>query len=221
MGRHASTRRSRSGLRLLRLRALLAGGLVLGLGATATLAAWNDSEHATGTITAGSFGIVGATDGATFTEHPAAPGATLTLVYNPALGVLAPGSTATTRASVRLAAGSVPGTVTLQQPTFAAIDTAADTALQSELRYSVRVVTGTTATAVPDCATVFSGSTGTLVVNASTLTGAIAPGSQSLAQGATPTVVHYCVQLQLPSATATNGSQNGSFDIRFQLLGST
>ncbi|QCR19778.1 SipW-dependent-type signal peptide-containing protein [Agrococcus sp. SGAir0287] len=220
MGRHAARRRSRGSAWLLRLRAVLAGGLVLGVGATATLAAWNDSEHASGTVTAGSFGIVGSTNGTTFTENPSAPGATLAWTYSPALGLLAPGSTATTRTSVRLATGSVAGTVTLQQPTFAAIDTPADTVMQSELRYSVRVVTGTTATAVPDCSAVFSGSTGTLIVSSSPLTSAITPGSQTLVQGATPTVLHYCVQVQLPT-TATNGSQNASFDIRFQLLGST
>jgi len=41
------------------VRAILAGGLVLGVGAAITLAAWNDSEFATGTFTAGSFNIQG------------------------------------------------------------------------------------------------------------------------------------------------------------------
>ena len=51
-------------------RAILAGGLVLGVGAAITLAAWTDQEWATGSFgSGGSFGIVGATDGATFTEH--------------------------------------------------------------------------------------------------------------------------------------------------------
>lgn len=56
-------------------RALLAGGLVLGVGAAVTLAAWNDSEFATGTFEAGTFGIEGAADGGTFAEHTAAESA--------------------------------------------------------------------------------------------------------------------------------------------------
>lgn len=53
--------------------AVLAGGLVLGVGAAITLAAWNDSEFATGTFTAGSFNLQGSTDGTTYAEHTAAP----------------------------------------------------------------------------------------------------------------------------------------------------
>jgi predicted ribosomally synthesized peptide with SipW-like signal peptide len=60
---------SRKQLRRRRLRAVLAGGLLLGLGATITLATWNDSEFAQGTFTAGSFNMLGSTDGTTFTEH--------------------------------------------------------------------------------------------------------------------------------------------------------
>ena len=43
-----------------RVKAVLAGGMVLGIGAAITLAAWNDSEFATGTFSAGHFGIEGA-----------------------------------------------------------------------------------------------------------------------------------------------------------------
>lgn len=52
-----------------KVKAVLAGGLVLGLGAAMTLAAWTDQEFATGTFTAGHFNLVGSTDGASFTEH--------------------------------------------------------------------------------------------------------------------------------------------------------
>ncbi|MBB5642527.1 SipW-dependent-type signal peptide-containing protein [Cryobacterium roopkundense] len=57
-------------------RALLAGGLVLGVGAAITLAVWNDSEFATGTFTSGHFNMLGSVDGTTFTNHPSGtPGA--------------------------------------------------------------------------------------------------------------------------------------------------
>jgi predicted ribosomally synthesized peptide with SipW-like signal peptide len=52
-----------------RLKAILAGGLVLGVGAAITLAAWNDSEFATGTFNSGHFNVQGSTDGTTFADH--------------------------------------------------------------------------------------------------------------------------------------------------------
>jgi len=54
-----------------RTKSLLAGGLVLGVGAAITLAAWNDSEFASAEFEAGSFDMVGSIDGATFANHPA------------------------------------------------------------------------------------------------------------------------------------------------------
>ncbi|WP_114854225.1 SipW-dependent-type signal peptide-containing protein [Brachybacterium sp. YJGR34] len=64
-----STRRGR------KIRALLAGGLVLGVGAAVTLAAWTDEEWAIGTFGAGSFNVEGSTDGTTFADHTSADGA--------------------------------------------------------------------------------------------------------------------------------------------------
>src|SRR6218665_1128006 len=52
--------------------AILAGGLVLGIGTAVTLAAWNDSEFANGTFTAGSFNLEGSTDGTNYEEHDTA-----------------------------------------------------------------------------------------------------------------------------------------------------
>ncbi|QTG79531.1 SipW-dependent-type signal peptide-containing protein [Arthrobacter crystallopoietes] len=54
----------------LRLRAVLAGGLVLGVGGALTLAAWTDQEHAAGTFEAGVFGIEGNPNGTVWGEHP-------------------------------------------------------------------------------------------------------------------------------------------------------
>lgn len=55
--------------------AVLAGGLVLGVGAAVTLAAWNDSEFAKSTFTAGTFVFQGSTDGTAFDDHPSEEGA--------------------------------------------------------------------------------------------------------------------------------------------------
>jgi len=52
MGRHTAAQSRRAGTGFRRLRAVLAGGLVLGVGAALTLAAWNDAEFATGSFQA-------------------------------------------------------------------------------------------------------------------------------------------------------------------------
>ncbi|WP_231916079.1 SipW-dependent-type signal peptide-containing protein [Microbacterium karelineae] len=55
--------------------AILAGGLVVGIGAAYTLANWNDSEFATAGFAAGSFNLEGSLDDATYAEHSDAAGA--------------------------------------------------------------------------------------------------------------------------------------------------
>ncbi|KNC19862.1 hypothetical protein AC792_04000 [Arthrobacter sp. RIT-PI-e] len=67
-----------------RVRAVLAGGLVLGVGAAVTLAAWNDSEFAIGNFAAGQFNLEGSADGTVFSEHETPDGAaTLGFEVNP------------------------------------------------------------------------------------------------------------------------------------------
>lgn len=58
-----------------KIRAIAAGGAVLGLGAVITLAAWSDSEFAGGTFASGNFGIEAAIDGTTFANHSDEAGA--------------------------------------------------------------------------------------------------------------------------------------------------
>lgn len=58
-----------------KVKALLAGGLVLGVGAAVTLAAWTDQEWAQGDFGAGSFNVQGSTDGENFTDHESEAGA--------------------------------------------------------------------------------------------------------------------------------------------------
>ena len=76
MPRHAERRRRRGAARW---RAVLAGGLVLGAGATATLAAWTDTEVATGNFGSSVFDLQSQSAGSpTYADHPEAPGASLT-----------------------------------------------------------------------------------------------------------------------------------------------
>ncbi|MCF3140745.1 SipW-dependent-type signal peptide-containing protein [Paenarthrobacter sp. AR 02] len=83
-----------------KIRAILAGGLVLGVGAAITLAAWNDSEFAQGTFTAGAFNLEGSTDGSDFGENPVTAPATLGFTANTAN--MAPGDVVTAPFAVRL-----------------------------------------------------------------------------------------------------------------------
>jgi len=91
--------------------AVLAGGLVLGVGTAVTLAAWNDSEFANGTFTAGSFNLQGSTTGdvdAGYADH-ASSGAAATLEFDlPAdlVDNMAPGDTVYAPLWLRLAAGT-------------------------------------------------------------------------------------------------------------------
>ncbi|QCR19779.1 SipW-dependent-type signal peptide-containing protein [Agrococcus sp. SGAir0287] len=101
---HASTDR---GARRRKIRAILAGGLVLGVGAAITLAAWSDSEFATGTFTAGTFNLEGSTDGTAFTDHATSPGAALT--FTAPASNLSPGQSVATPFWVRLAANTTTG----------------------------------------------------------------------------------------------------------------
>ncbi len=54
---------SRRQMRNRRIKAVLAGGLVFGIGSAATLAAWTDTEEASGSFKAGTFNIELAVDG--------------------------------------------------------------------------------------------------------------------------------------------------------------
>ncbi len=70
--------------------AILAGGLVLGVGTMATLASWNDSEFANATFSSGTFKLQGSTNGTLFADHATSPGAGLT--FTAPFSNLQPGS---------------------------------------------------------------------------------------------------------------------------------
>jgi predicted ribosomally synthesized peptide with SipW-like signal peptide len=86
-------------------RALLAGGLVLGVGAAVVLAAWTDDEFVTGLFSAGQFDLQGSTDGVTFDDHASA-GDAATLSFSVPVTELAPDDTVYAGFWVRLAEGT-------------------------------------------------------------------------------------------------------------------
>lgn len=101
-------------------RALLAGGVVLGVGAGMTLAAWSDSEWVTGTFSTSGFSFQGSNDGADFDDHPAED-APNTLTFTASADSLVPGETITAPYWVRVTNGPA-ATVTLQTPNLTAAD---------------------------------------------------------------------------------------------------
>lgn len=86
-------------------KALLAGGLVLGLGAAATLAAFSDDVFGSGSFNTGDFNIQGSADGTGYAEHSTAgDAADLTFALN-ALQ-MSPGQTVYAPFSIRIDADS-------------------------------------------------------------------------------------------------------------------
>lgn len=193
-------------LRSRRLRAVLAGGLVLGIGAAVTLAAWNDSEYATATFQAGKFDIVGATDGATFTNH-ATTGAAAALTFALAPTAMAPGNTTYALFSVKTVNPSVAGTLQLTA------GTPGGTGLATYLTYGVKTIAGTTCSAAT-----YAGGTSVVVADGSALTASGSATQVVTANGASQ--VNYCIAVTLPT-TAGNGAQNLTMTQTWQFVGTS
>ncbi|WP_424936301.1 MULTISPECIES: SipW-dependent-type signal peptide-containing protein [Bacteria] len=186
-------------IRWRRARAILASGLVLGVGTAVTLAAWNDAEYGAATFTAGRFGIVGATDGSTFTEHSSV-GAAATLSFQAPPTAMAPGQTVYTLFSVKTLNPSVAGTVQLLAGTPTG-------GLAGMLRYGVRAIGGTTCNATSYAA-------GTAVVPDGSALATNGSGSLPLpADGAS--AVSYCFAITLPSG-ADNSAQGQTMSQTWQ-----
>lgn len=122
-----------------RLRALLAGALVLGVGATLTLASWTDQEHSKATFTTSYFGILGSTSNevpvppGSFLDHPS--GSPAVLAFSAPVGTMSPNTTVYARFAIKTTAPSnVTGKITL------AGAAAADSGLGPYLRYGVKVI---------------------------------------------------------------------------------
>jgi predicted ribosomally synthesized peptide with SipW-like signal peptide len=180
----ASADVSRTRRRSRMIRAILAGGLVLGVGAAVTLAAWNDSEYATGTFTAGTFDLEGSTDGSTFanhnpsdTLHAPSSAATLSFTAPPSALTLSPGDAVAAPFSVRLAAGTTNnGDVVIGTPTT--------TGTTTGLTYEIVRLAAATA-----CTTSSVDSTGTSLITAGTpITAVAGPNTFALTKGATAAV---------------------------------
>ena len=179
-------------LRSRRIRALLAGGLVLGVGAAATLAAWNDSEFGSGTFTASRFGIVGSVNGGAFAEHnTAAAPASLAFQLPATAAAMTPGDTVYVLFSVKTIASSTTGTLQL------VADPLNNAGLGQYLTYGVRTVASTTTC---DSTTFTGGDATGLPANAALTVGSSAPRALAANGG---TALNYCFAVTLPTGANT------------------
>lgn len=202
----------------LRVRAALAGALVLGVGAFATLAAWTDDEWATATVTSGRFGIVGSISGGAFADHPTSPGGSLS--FTPVLSGVYPGSPAGfTTVQIRTASAasggfdSVPGVVRMQTTTSATGNLAA------ALVYAVRVVPSGSSC---NEALFSNASAPVIVANATALSTDVpsTPDAPQALQAAGANTVTFCIRIALPS-TAPDNAQNLTTSVTWRFAGST
>jgi predicted ribosomally synthesized peptide with SipW-like signal peptide len=207
MSAHALThRRPLARLTRGKVFALLSGGLVLGLGATATLASWNDSEWVFGGVDSTLSGVttsvfeVQQNRGSGWGDFETSPGGALTFVA-PTSG-LTPGDAAYTQVSLRTTSGSLAGTLSLQAgvtaptPAYAA----SDSGLWSAMQLRVVVTTGTPGTC--DATAFSAGATyvvGSFAAGASMA--AAGSGTRSLSASA-GNQQNYCFQLLLPGTAA-------------------
>lgn len=98
-----------------KIRAIAAGGAVLGVGAAITLAAWSDSEFATGLFNSGTFGIEAAAGDGAFDDH-ATQDDVLDLAFE--VDRMVPGETFTAPYQIRNIVGGEDSVVTFTKETI-------------------------------------------------------------------------------------------------------
>ncbi|SDH27725.1 SipW-dependent-type signal peptide-containing protein [Agrococcus jejuensis] len=204
----ASKRRSRSR----KIRAVLAGGLVLGIGAAITLAAWTDNEYATGTFTAGTFNMQGSTTSATtgFSDHTSAAGAAA-LTFTAPFNNLSPGQVVYSPFWVRLAANTT-SAATLDLVALTSTDTAPGTN-SANLSYTVYAIGATAAcdATVTSGTPVVMGTATTLAPNAN-----VAGATPNLPNGSPVTAAGTATQLCFVVTAGSGLTQGGSTTATWQ-----
>ncbi|MDQ0641891.1 SipW-dependent-type signal peptide-containing protein [Microbacterium murale] len=205
-----TSRQSRRRRTFARARALLVGALVLGVGASATVAAWTDNEFASSQITAGTFSIVSRTASApTFAAHDAAANA-VTLPLNATN--LYPGQSRSAWIQITTA-GSVPGTVQLTGVVAPTNGANGDTLRDS---LDVRIVpTTAAANTTPTCDT---GTTGGITYTGIGNVPTTLPAQTLQANGTN--VVNYCIIITVRADAATT-AQGGIVTPTWTFTGTT
>lgn len=203
--------------RLTRVRAVLAGALVLGVGAAVTVAAWTSQDFAAGTFAASTFVTQSTADasGATWQDDSTPPGAALNLNA----GSLSPGVVVAAPFGIEAIAGSVGGTVALQSPTST---TSPLPALWSALQYRVysSSTSACTTTSTPASSSdwVVGSATTYVLLSTAVAVNSTALGAASSSAAGAPT--WFCFQVTLPSG-ASNSLQGQSLVVTWQFVGTS
>ena len=195
-----------------KIAAIAAGLLVVGVGATYTLASWSDSEWVWGGGSGANDPGVGTStfevqqdttspyaDPGTFADFESNPGKKLT--FSTGALALTPGDTIYAPVALRTRADSIAGTVTLQGAVPATGVSVADAGgnLWSALRVTVYTASGTTPPSNCAAGMDLTG-WGTAIISDATLSTA-ATVTQGLTAAAGSTQ-HYCFQVTLPAGSA-------------------
>lgn len=191
---------SRRRWRSRKVRAILAGGLVLGIGAAITLAAWTDNEFATGTFTAGQFNLQGSTDGSTYADHNSSAGAAA-LSFSTGFNNMSPNQTVYAGFWLRLAAATTSG-ANLQLAGFSGTGTAT-----AQLTYSIYTISAA-ATCNASTATGTPIATGTLNDTTATSTVVALAAPVSPAAGAAQQL---CFAVTSSAGLAQNSTATGTW----------
>lgn len=188
MARHKAASRRRTSTKV---RAVLAGALVLGVGATVTLASWTDTEFATGSFTTSRFDTQSSIDNSAWADNTVSTGAAITFAGTG----MSPDTHRYGYVLIRGKALSVAGTLTFAAPTVTNGGTDTSPFLGAALQYKAVAIT-----AAGCSATTFSTGTPTYIVGTA--------GAYAALTAAGPTGV------ALPAATASAGAPAGyCFDV--------
>ena len=186
-----------------RARAILAGALVLGVGAAVTVAAWTDNEYSEGSFSATTFTTESSVNfGGTWADNIASPGATMTF----STAGMSPNTFRYGSLWVRTKPASDSGSLTLTAPTIVDTPATAPT-LSSVLLY--RVITTAAITAC-DASLFTAGASYIVGSSAGPVALTTAGGSTAVAAAASATLpgtpTRFCFEVTLP-ASAPNTVQ--------------
>ncbi|MBO9627057.1 MAG: hypothetical protein J7484_11870 [Microbacterium sp.] len=209
---------------LRRARALLAGGLVLGIGSAATLAAWTDQELATSAVAAGTFSIVSRVGGTGAFTAANQTTNTLTVTLDPAL--MYPGQVKVAAVQVK-AGGSLGGPVNMTAVSVkngtdgGAVTAAADVALQGALTFGVKATASSIANAQATADACTTATVADVTVTGIQNLPALSPSTLTVdGAGVASNIVTYCMILKLPD-TAPGTAQGGTLKPTWTFTGST
>ncbi|WP_087872156.1 SipW-dependent-type signal peptide-containing protein [Arthrobacter globiformis] len=206
MRKHVKTLRHRT---FTRVRAVLAGALVLGVGASVTLASWTDSEFAAGTFTASTFRLESSTTATDWKDSTSPTDASLTVN---AAG-LSPGASSYSWLNIRTtAASTVGGTAVLTSSTPAGD-------LSDALEYRAVLTSATAAchaTAFAGTSTYIAGSP--LEYSAVTAVAASPIATPIAAGGNSP--LRYCFDIRIKAGT-DNSFQGKSATVTWLFTGTS